>query len=202
MDVSAEARRIMAVSISKLYASRAQRGGMRLHRSLLLSVVMRSARDLYHSACLAKEREELGTAHLVPVTPEDDVMDTTAGEEQVEVEVSQVEPEPESPLTPTIQEPMSSDSEAAQGACKTRTFIGKETVEDKENRSPVSPDRHSRKRRGKASVAPDFLPSKRARLSLELGEERVPRIGRRTCCRAGDAFTTLSLNSNRAIAAF
>ncbi|XP_038816975.1 immediate early response gene 2 protein-like [Salvelinus namaycush] len=200
MDVSAEAKRIMAVSISKLYASRAQRGGMRLHRSLLLSVVMRSARDLYHSACLAKEREELGTAHLVQVTPEEGAMDTTASGEQVEVEVSQVEPE--SPLTPTIQEPMSSDSDAAQGACKTRTFIGKETVEDKENRSPVSPDRHSRKRRGKASVAPDFLPSKRARLSLELGEERVLRTGRRTCCRAGDAFTTLSLNSNRAIAAF
>uniref|UniRef100_A0A4W5KC98 Immediate early response 2b n=1 Tax=Hucho hucho TaxID=62062 RepID=A0A4W5KC98_9TELE len=198
MDVSAEAKRIMAVSISKLYASRAQRGGMRLHRSLLLSVVMRSARDLYHSACLAKER----AAHLVPVTLEEDAMDTTASREQVEVEVSQVEPEPESPLTPTIQEPMSSDYEAAQGACKTRTFSGKETVEDKENRSPVSPDRHSRKRRGKASVAPDFLPSKRARLSLELGEERVLRTGRRNCCRAGDAFTTLSLNSNRAIAAF
>ncbi|CDQ87578.1 unnamed protein product [Oncorhynchus mykiss] len=202
MDVSAEAKRIMAVSISKLYASRAQRGGMRLHRSLLLSVVMRSARDLYHSACLAKEREELGTAHLVPVTPEEDAMDTTASGEQVEVEVSQVEPEPESPLSPTIQEPMSSDSDATQGACKTRTFIAKETVEDKENRSPVSPDRHSRKRRGKASVAPDFLPSKRARLSLELGEERVLRTGGRTCCRAGDVFTTLSLNSNRAIAAF
>nr|XP_046189924.1 immediate early response gene 2 protein-like [Oncorhynchus gorbuscha]XP_046189925.1 immediate early response gene 2 protein-like [Oncorhynchus gorbuscha] len=201
MDVSAEAKRIMAVSISKLYASRAQRGGMRLHRSLLLSVVMRSARDLYHSACLAKEREELGTAHLVPVTPEV-AMDTTASGEQVDVEVSQFEPEPESPLTPTIQEPMSSDSEATQGACKTRTFIGKETVEDKENRSPVSPDRHSRKRRGKASVAPDFLPSKRARLSLELGEERVLRTGGRNCCRAGDVFTTLSLNSNRAIAAF
>jgi hypothetical protein len=201
MDVSAEAKRIMAVSISKLYASRAQRGGMRLHRSLLLSVVMRSARDLYHSACLAKEREELGTAHLVPVTPEV-AMDTTASGEQVDVEVSQVEPEPESPLTPTIQEPMSSDSEATKGACKTRTFIGKETVEDKENRSPVSPDRHSRKRRGKASVAPDFLPSKRARLSLELGEERVLRTGGRNCCRAGDVFTTLSLNSNRAIAAF
>ncbi|CAB1344440.1 unnamed protein product [Coregonus sp. 'balchen'] len=199
MDVSAEAKRIMAVSISKLYASRAQRGGMRLHRSLLLSVVMRSARDLYHSACLAKEREELGTAHLVPVTPEEDAMDTTASGEQVEVEVTQVEPEPESP---TIQEPMSSDSEAAQGACKPGKCSGKETVEDKENRSPVSPDRHCRKRRGKASVAPDFLPSKRARLSLELGEERVLRTGRRNCCRAGDALTTLSLNSNRAIAAF
>ncbi|AWP05167.1 putative immediate early response 2 protein [Scophthalmus maximus] len=41
MEVNAEARRILAVSISKLYASRTQRGGLRLHRSLLLSLVMR-----------------------------------------------------------------------------------------------------------------------------------------------------------------
>uniref|UniRef100_A0A3P9KDZ3 Immediate early response 2b n=1 Tax=Oryzias latipes TaxID=8090 RepID=A0A3P9KDZ3_ORYLA len=50
MEVNVEARRILAVSISKLYASRSQRGGLRLHRSLLLSMVMRSARDIYHSS--------------------------------------------------------------------------------------------------------------------------------------------------------
>ncbi|XP_010871022.1 immediate early response 2b [Esox lucius] len=205
MDVSAEAKRIMAVSISKLYASRTQRGGMRLHRCLLLSVVMRSARDLYHSACLAKEREELGTAQPVPVTATEEkgeAMDTTTSGDQVDM--SRVETEPEPSLTPTLTEEIqtSSDPESTQGPPKPAKISGKNTVEDKENRSPVSPDRHSRKRRGKASVAPDFLPSKRARLSLELGEERAIRTGQRNCCRSGDSLITMSLNSNRAIAAF
>ncbi|KAI7795105.1 immediate early response 2b [Triplophysa rosa] len=65
MDV--EARRIMALSISKLYSSRTQRGGLRLHRSLLLSMTMRAARDIYHAAV---EQEQ-----VVPCAPEEP-MDT------------------------------------------------------------------------------------------------------------------------------
>uniref|UniRef100_A0A4W6E8K0 Immediate early response 2b n=1 Tax=Lates calcarifer TaxID=8187 RepID=A0A4W6E8K0_LATCA len=71
MEVNAEARRILAVSISKLYASRTQRGGLRLHRSLLLSLVMRSARDIYHSS-----RESEGPSGPQP-TPEEP-MDTSS----------------------------------------------------------------------------------------------------------------------------
>ncbi|KAJ8001684.1 hypothetical protein DPEC_G00172010 [Dallia pectoralis] len=201
MDVSAEAKRIMAVSISKLYASRTQRGGMRLHRSLLLSVVMRSARDLYHSACLAKEREQLGTATPVPVPVTEEkgeTMDTTNSGDQADV--CRVETESEQPLTPTLTEEVLVPSDPKPS--RPTKVGGKNAVEDKENRSPVSPDRHSRKRRGKASVAPDFLPSKRARLSLELGEERAILTGHRNCCRPGDSLINLSLNSHRAIAAF
>ncbi|XP_034045549.1 immediate early response gene 2 protein [Thalassophryne amazonica] len=50
MEVSAEAKRIMVLALGKLYSSRTQRGGVRLHRSLLLTVVMKSARDIYHAA--------------------------------------------------------------------------------------------------------------------------------------------------------
>lgn len=50
MEVSAEAKRIMVVALGKLYSSRTQRGGLRLHRSLLLTLVMKSARDIYHTA--------------------------------------------------------------------------------------------------------------------------------------------------------
>lgn len=56
--MDAEAKRIMALSISKLYSSRTQRGGLRLHRSLLLSVTMRAARDIYHAAVLLPEPED------------------------------------------------------------------------------------------------------------------------------------------------
>lgn len=52
MEVQKEAQRIMTLSVWKMYHSRMQRGGLRLHRSLQLSLVMRSARELYLSAKL------------------------------------------------------------------------------------------------------------------------------------------------------
>lgn len=165
MEVNAEARRILAVSISKLYASRTQRGGLRLHRSLLLSLVMRSARDIYHSS-----QESEGP------TPEEP-MDT--GSKPGEVQQQPGLPEPQQTLV--SYEPSQEELDSADEDC--------ETTEDKEN---LSPTRQSRKRRGKASAAPDFLPSKRAR--LEPGEERYAApLG---SCRAGavDSLTALSLN--------
>lgn len=164
MEVNAEARRILAVSISKLYASRTQRGGLRLHRSLLLSLVMRSARDIYHSS-----QESEGP------TPEEP-MDTSSKPGETH-QADLPEPQPELMSNePTQEDPDSGDEDC-------------ETTEDKEN---LSPTRQSRKRRGKASAAPDFLPNKRAR--LEPGEERYAApLG---SCRTGvvDSLTALSLN--------
>lgn len=167
MEVNTEAKRILAVSISKLYASRTQRGGLRLHRSLLLSLVMRSARDIYHSS---RESEAARAAQWAPEEP----MDASCSPE-----------EPEEP-----EEPQRSGAESASDSEEDGDI-----TEDKEN---LSPARESRKRRGKASAAPDFLPSKRAR--LEPGEERhAAPLG---SCRAGagDSLSTLSLN--RVIPAF
>nr|XP_020656042.1 immediate early response gene 2 protein [Pogona vitticeps] len=59
MEVQKEAQRIMTMSVWKMYHSRMQRGGLRLHRSLQLSLVMRNARDLYLSAKL-EEEDEMG----------------------------------------------------------------------------------------------------------------------------------------------
>lgn len=179
MEVNIEAKRILAVSISKLYASRTQRGGLRLHRSLLLSLVMRSARDIYHAS---RESEAPSCAQSAPEEP----METSSGSEEP---VRQPEPEPQPPTVgpETASDPEEPGSEAEE-------YDG-EITEDKEN---MSPERQSRKRRGKASAAPDFLPSKRAR--LEPGEERhAAPLG---SCRAGagDSLTTLSLN--RVIPAF
>lgn len=187
MEVNAEARRILAVSISKLYASRTQRGGLRLHRSLLLSLVMRSARDIYHSS---RESESSGPQPVTPVQEEEEEkeeeqpMDTGSGS------VEQPEPEPE--LPPEQPEKQEKEEEGCDGEF---------TQEDKENLSPAA--RQSRKRRGKASAAPDFLPSKRAR--LEPGEERYSSAAATapaplgSCCR-GESLSALSLN--RVIPAF
>ncbi|XP_070837476.1 immediate early response 2b [Chaetodon trifascialis] len=180
MEVNAEARRILAVSISKLYASRTQRGGLRLHRSLLLSMVMRSARDIYHSS---RESEGPSGAQAAPEEP----MDTSSnpGEQTGLPEPAQPEPQPAlNSAEPASEEPDSADEESDS-----------DITEDKEN---LSPARQSRKRRGKASAAPDFLPSKRAR--LEPGEERYAApLG---SCRAGAGESLTALSLNRVIPAF
>ncbi|XP_037328069.2 immediate early response gene 2 protein [Pungitius pungitius] len=181
MEVNAEARRILAVSISKLYASRAQRGGLRLHRGLLLSVVMRSARDIYHSS---RECDEPCAAQ--PTTEE--LMETACGPEEqpaLPEPVPEQEPQPAGKSAEPHPEESDSEDDGSDG----------ETAEDKEN---ISPARQSRKRRGKASVAPDFLPSKRAR--LEPGEER--HAAPPSSCRTGAGESLAALSLNRVIPAF
>ncbi|XP_012584312.1 PREDICTED: immediate early response gene 2 protein [Condylura cristata] len=59
MEVQKEAQRIMTLSIWKMYHSRMQRGGLRLHRSLQLSLVMRNARELYLSAKVEAHEPEM-----------------------------------------------------------------------------------------------------------------------------------------------
>uniref|UniRef100_A0A8C6A8A9 Immediate early response gene 2 protein n=1 Tax=Marmota marmota marmota TaxID=9994 RepID=A0A8C6A8A9_MARMA len=61
MEVQKEAQRIMTLSVWKMYHSRMQRGGLRLHRSLQLSLVMRSARELYLSAKVEAQEPEVSS---------------------------------------------------------------------------------------------------------------------------------------------
>lgn len=42
-----EAHRIVSISLAKIYNSRVQRGGLKLHKNLLVSLVLRSARQVY-----------------------------------------------------------------------------------------------------------------------------------------------------------
>lgn len=173
MEVNVEARRILAVSISKLYASRSQRGGLRLHRSLLLSMVMRSARDIYHSS-----RESEQPNGEKPATEEP--MDTNC------------DPKEKARLTPDLAD---TSADMAPGVSDKLDESDCDITEDKEN---LSPAKQSRKRRGKASAAPDFLPSKRAR--LEPGEERYAApVG---SCRAGVGDYRSALTLNQVIPAF
>ncbi|XP_056871346.1 immediate early response gene 2 protein [Takifugu flavidus] len=57
MDVSDKAKRIMVSAVEKLKHSRAQRGGLRLHRTLLLTLAIRSARDLFDAAQMLMETQ-------------------------------------------------------------------------------------------------------------------------------------------------
>lgn len=62
MEYKVEAHRIMSISLGKIYNSRVQRGGIKLHKNLLVSLVLRSARqvylsDYYSGACLNAQNE-------------------------------------------------------------------------------------------------------------------------------------------------
>lgn len=62
MEYKVEAHRIMSISLGKIYNSRIQRGGIKLHKNLLVSLVLRSARqvylsDYYSGACLNAQSE-------------------------------------------------------------------------------------------------------------------------------------------------
>lgn len=186
MNLNEEAKRIMALSISKLYSSRTQRGGLRLHRSLLLSLVMRSARDIYHSVQVLNETED--QQHTVPCEPQQSVI-----EEPMDTSTDQTVPEMS--IESTEAEPLSTDDGYME------PLRAEDSEWDKENRDSNLCDRHSRKRRGKAAAEPEFLPSKKARMDTE-DDRRVGvlRNSNGNCCRSVEIMTQLSVSN--AIEAF
>ncbi|XP_060758444.1 immediate early response gene 2 protein [Neoarius graeffei] len=141
MEVCAEAKRVMVQALSKMYSSRTQRGGIPLHRSLLLTLVMRAARDAYHSARgpvpnpgpdTSGQRDWPGSA--AHSTQTEELMDTAEA------------PEPPCAL------------QSAERAAEP------DSTADKENCNSTGHQAQSRKRRGKSGAEPDFLPCKKARL--------------------------------------
>ncbi|CAL8310291.1 unnamed protein product [Lota lota] len=77
MEYKVEAHRIMSISLGKIYTSRVQRGGVKLHRNLLVSLVLRSARHVYLSEYYEWAHAEAGgygdpnqEDHPDPVPPE------------------------------------------------------------------------------------------------------------------------------------
>ncbi|KAM5238655.1 immediate early response gene 2 protein [Ctenodactylus gundi] len=154
MEVQKEAQRIMTLSVWKMYHSRMQRGGLRLHRSLQLSLVMRSARELYLSAKVEAHELEVPS----PPAGSPDPRLELRREAEATAEAAPLEGEQPS------SEPMDTDTQdatpvagEAPAPCATR------------------PAKVSRKRR--SSTLSDggdagLVPSKKARLEEE--EEKAP----------------------------
>ncbi|CAD7685524.1 unnamed protein product [Nyctereutes procyonoides] len=150
MEVQKEAQRIMTLSVWKMYHSRMQRGGLRLHRSLQLSLVMRSARELYLSAKVEAHEPEVP---LPPVRSPDPRLHQSR-EAEAGAEAAPPDGEPTSP------EPM--DTREAPRA------------EETPARCAPRPTKVSRKRRNSSlSDGGDvgLVPSKKARLEEEEEEE-------------------------------
>ncbi|XP_066563809.1 immediate early response gene 2 protein [Amia ocellicauda] len=204
MERSSEAKRILTLSLGKLYSSRSQRGGMRLQRSLQLSLVMRSAREIYHSAA---EELRLSAAETSPRTAPAPEQPRTA-EEPMETDCAATR-SPSQPLTP------SRENRSPERGCQPREAVAGRGQRDKENQSPLGVGRLSRKRRGKEAGEPEFLPSKRPRMEAQepSGETpppaQVPALRSSvggvcggSCHRGGDSRTALCVPLPRTIVAF
>lgn len=170
MEVGAEAKRIMVVALGKLYTSRTQRGGLRLHRSLLLTLVMKSARDMYHAAAQTEEMEQEADTNTHPAleqqeeaftdthpTLEQQETDTNTHSalEQQEEALTHTRPTPEQqegPLTHTHPDPPQPEPQ------------GQEEAVTQPERAEQTFTHGSRKRRGQSAAVPDFLPLKKAKL--------------------------------------
>ncbi|XP_068095803.1 immediate early response gene 5 protein [Hyperolius riggenbachi] len=61
-----EAHRIVSISLGKIYHSRVQRGGIKLHKNLMVSLVLRSAQQVY----LSQAAEELHAEYPLYAGPE------------------------------------------------------------------------------------------------------------------------------------
>uniref|UniRef100_A0A8C7EH95 Immediate early response 5 n=1 Tax=Nothoprocta perdicaria TaxID=30464 RepID=A0A8C7EH95_NOTPE len=76
MEFKLEAHRIVSISLGKIYSARGQRGGLKLHKNLLVSLVLRSARQVY----LSEPPEEPPCAAAWPPAQEEPEPPPAAGE--------------------------------------------------------------------------------------------------------------------------
>ncbi|EGW10142.1 Immediate early response gene 5 protein [Cricetulus griseus] len=65
MEFKLEAHRIVSISLGKIYNSRVQRGGIKLHKNLLVSLVLRSARQ--EDTDTDEEMETGNVANLISI---------------------------------------------------------------------------------------------------------------------------------------
>ncbi|XP_062976588.1 immediate early response gene 2 protein [Elgaria multicarinata webbii] len=199
MEVQKEAQRIMTMSVWKMYHSRMQRGGLRLHRSLQLSLVMRNARDLYLSAKLEEEDEmSAGSGEDFPGRqPQLDVQEEAPAPQHLEAPPAtpfpqaQQEGPPPSPQSVEAQqasanldpEPMETQEELSGGGSSS-SLPTQSLLQTAWSRGasgpPPSAAKPSRKRRssslGKIGAAEaGLVPSKKAKLVEEEGERQPQR---------------------------
>lgn len=171
MEVTAEAKRIMVVALGKLYSSRTERGGLRLHRSLLLTLVMKSARDMYHAAQATAECVAGGHEQQQQQQPQQQQQQQSTAERTAESSGAQMELQVTASLDP-VKPRGSTREEAVSSPAVDR----RGDAENKENLCPTGPAQRSRKRRGKAATEPDFLPCKKAKLEQAMCPQQLSAV--------------------------
>ncbi|XP_062891643.1 immediate early response 2b [Mobula hypostoma] len=186
MDLKAEAQRVMAVALGKMYSCRLQRGGARLHRSLLLSLVLRGAQDVYLGLRTARlpAREEPAAA-VMEVQGEVRGADS-AGSPAQGIELMDCSAQPLATAESPAQriEPAELGNSAA--GTESQGVSGR-CIQSGQYEQPATPEpalRESRKlaehraergrKRTKGCPEPEGLPTKRARLEEQEEREASP----------------------------
>ncbi|KAK2543274.1 Ier5 [Columba livia] len=82
MEFKLEAHRIVSISLGKIYSARGQRGGLKLHKNLLVSLVLRSARQ--------RSAGERGQAGSPVKKPRREVEESPSPGEQEDMETGNV----------------------------------------------------------------------------------------------------------------
>ncbi|XP_024614597.1 immediate early response gene 5 protein [Neophocaena asiaeorientalis asiaeorientalis] len=117
MEFKLEAHRIVSISLGKIYNSRAQRGGIKLHKNLLVSLVLRSARQVYLSdPCPGLYLAGHPGAPALPQQPGESVAGPPAcwGEPPPPAACAAwPEPEPQLELPAVLEVPRAGDAEPA-----------------------------------------------------------------------------------------
>ncbi|XP_070790464.1 immediate early response gene 2 protein [Pituophis catenifer annectens] len=188
MEVQKEAQRIMTMSVWKMYHSRMQRGGLRLHRSLQLSLVMRNARDLYLSAKLEEEDEMGGGSveNFPERQPDLDLQETAPSPQHLEGPPAILFPPAQQEAPPPTPQPCGSldpepmETQEGPGSSLPAHSLT-QTAWSRGASGPLPVSRKpSRKRRssslGKIGAAEaGLVPSKKAKLAEEEGERQPQR---------------------------
>lgn len=178
MDVSAQAKRIMVHALGKLYTLRTQRGGLRLHRSLLITLMMKTAREMYHRHQETLEQPEVAEKSANATGLSELTTDTAC----------------------IVQKAQNMNTSETQTECPEKTRVQKNSqpdqranVENKENRSLTRPDHCSRKRRGKAAAEPDFIPYKKAKIEEVRRNPLIITATFVNSCRDNESLSHLSI---------
>uniref|UniRef100_A0A8B9FHG0 Uncharacterized protein n=1 Tax=Amazona collaria TaxID=241587 RepID=A0A8B9FHG0_9PSIT len=156
-----EAQRLLTVSVWKLYRCRLQRGGLRLHRSLQLSLLVRAARHRYLTARAAAERPSPD-----PRSSRNRGDPASPDPRSIRNRGDSASPDPRS--TRDRGDSASPDPRSTQDLSQDHA---PSSAPPPEPRSPGAPPvaRIGRKRRSSGSIGagPVLVPSKRARLEAE-----------------------------------
>uniref|UniRef100_A0A8C8YM43 Immediate early response gene 5-like protein n=1 Tax=Prolemur simus TaxID=1328070 RepID=A0A8C8YM43_PROSS len=69
MECALDAQSLISISLRKIHSSRTQRGGIKLHKNLLVSYVLRNARQLYLSERYAELYRRARAGRPAPAAP-------------------------------------------------------------------------------------------------------------------------------------
>ncbi|XP_072286756.1 immediate early response gene 5-like protein [Pyxicephalus adspersus] len=114
MECALDAQSLISMSLRKIHSSRTQRGGIKLHKNLLVSYVLRNARQLYLSERYAELYRQQQPPHQLPIECGQELKEIPelsplqipdVGEDEMHHQLPRIQTEAEL-LEPVMEEPL------------------------------------------------------------------------------------------------